>query len=410
LNVPVDMPANPHQVMGMLGAGATKINDQVAPLAPMVPMLRAMAAQAQLAGDHNTFAVMKGKADMIEGSLQLASQVNTSIHGIMTGQIPQSHVPATLQALWTHFAGQVIYSEIAPDAAERGPRMVEWFNNDELSDVVVLQEIWSDHGADVLRGLCNDDWTRIGAEAGGTYSHDEKFTNKVIHCRDDSKFSMATSIVGPSTADQYSPNHKLGFQISGGVVILVSKGVEITEAHDEIFTDREGEDAIANRGFWSVKVVKDEQSYRVLGTHASPYEGKREERQLQFQQMRRHMDSLTESRVVVTGDLNIFIDELDQTRQTLQGEDAVCTIGTNTNSPFTHDIIDNYYVSKYPEEVALGNQQFDLVFACESDGNSPSVQYSTVKVRSQVPFQSSLGDVTSELSDHFAVKSAITWG
>jgi hypothetical protein len=185
-----------------------------------------------------------------------------------------------------------------PNVYERAEGFVKWFNSlasEAVPDVLILNEIWSNEGELIVRKICSNDWRRNEPLKG--------FDNKFIECCEGSHFAFSTHVNNART--------KAGIFMSGGVVVLVKKGLEMTSAHDEQFANWKGKDIALSRGFWAVKANKGNQSYNVIGMHTIAFGKYRETRLQQLAQVRKWVDDNVKDkeRLLFAGDLNVFTHE-----------------------------------------------------------------------------------------------------
>lgn len=226
---------------------------------------------------------------------------------------------------------------------------------------------------------------------------------------------------------------------TGGVVVLLKKGLELVSAEDVPYHDCAGEECFTKLGFWAIKLRKGTQTYWAFGTHAIAYEDPTyiQIRQKQYKQMRQYIDSNVEAgaRLVIAGDMNIFTgpyqDKDNVTHNPTELEPMLANLGSPGAPaivgelvprgfwlPLASDMKDsadpiwNHVINAIPDERRLGAQRFDSVIAPGQGDRlltSPgTMRFQIVPVKSDECFvteQSGYpeGTMTDDLSDHYAV-------
>lgn len=336
------------------------------------------------------------------------------------------------------FFGVIQYSE-SPDLDVRAAGIATWFNTlqpAEVPDVLVLQEIYSDEAQDLMRKICSSTWTK-DTKVFSDYAH-----APYIPCDEpSSRFGYGTRVTIPTAGNVVK---------SGGIVVLVRKGIEMEGAtEDERFDDCAGQTCLSARGFWAVRLRKGTQPYLFIGTHAVAYTQYDETRQKQFQQIRTYIDDHTVEgdRVVIAGDMNVMSkDWVDENGKTVHptevpnmlntlgcqnqngcSKNAPATAGTHVpdgfwlklNSPMADSATPttNHYTHVIPEDARLGPQQYDWIIA-PGDGDRLAtpfeMRWQIAPINADTCYNSEQpgypkGTTTDELSDHYGVFAAIRW-
>lgn len=310
-----------------------------------------------------------------------------------------------------------IQFNVKPNLEERAKGFEHWFKTllpEELPDVLVLQEIFSERANDVIRNLCSPSWS-------------PNADPKVVLCSEDSAFQAATPVIGYPTS--ISP------LLSGGVVVLVRNGLQMQDAVDDYFTDAAGLDWFAYKGFWLVTLQKGQQRYVLVATHAQAYEDPLyvEVRRKQLRQMRGRVDEAVADgeRVVFAGDMNTFefpyegakdfepeFPEVMLQWEPPKGEAARLTSGALVPKGFwlemdedltkTVNRTGNHYIFYNASEMRLGSQTLDEVLAPgpgdRFEGPS-AMRHQVVPMKADHCFESGLvkGTMVDDLSDHYGV-------
>lgn len=316
-----------------------------------------------------------------------------------------------------------------PDLQIRSQRISEWFRSlrpQEVPDVLVLNEIFSTPAANLIRALCTPDWKRK--------------SRKPKNCTSESHFQVATGLIHPKkgsfgVATKSRIAEAVGLK-SGGVVILLRKGVELLHSECHFFDHAMGADYMAYKGYHAVQLRKrssesdDEyRDYLVFGSHLQAYEGKEKAdvRTEQLQMMKAHVDKLVAQapatgqgqklRVVYAGDLNVFASEVENAGKTLLASSGTLMpkgfwLKSNRSQVTSADVFRNDYLFYDAEEVALGSQPFDqLLYGTDRSGvEAPrDARYQYLPVKADACFESELGLKTDDLSDHYAVFGQFCW-
>jgi hypothetical protein len=224
-----------------------------------------------------------------------ANQTNRILHPASAGDANNT---LTVMIFNTYLIEQqlgVLALKTMPNVGERAEGIVKWFNSlsfEEVPDVLVLDEIMSDEGELLVRKICSDDFRRRSPFNG--------FKSKFMKCCEGSHFAFTT------VANNARYKHALF--MSGGTVVLVKKGLEMTFAHDAKFDSLEGIDVMGGKGYWAVRARKASQPYVIIGTHTLAYGKYWQNRLKQFAQMRKWVDDNVADgeRLVYAGDMNIF--------------------------------------------------------------------------------------------------------
>jgi exonuclease III len=326
--------------------------------------------------------------------------------------------------------------DIRPNLDQRGPLTADWFNSmehNEAPDVLVLQEIYSDQGEDMMRRICSNIWTKntnlVGNHRHGPY----------ISCdQPGSPFGYATRVLNPT--------HGV-LKMTGGVVILVRKGIEITDTDDVQFEGCAGDHCYTDIGFWAVTIEKGSKKCLVIGTHATAYEENEYvlRREKEFKQMRDYVNTHTDQggRVVFAGDMNVFTNDYkDKDGNTVvvtefgkmlellgNGPNAPAMAGTHVPRGFWLELnqsmaasctpVTNHFLEVIPIELRLGNQTYDWVLAPgpgDPLATPYEMKYQMVPVQAHICYEVEearsgwpKGTMTDELSDHYAIFTAIRW-
>lgn len=327
----------------------------------------------------------------------------------------------------------VLTVDAKPNLDKRATEIFKWFQTlqmEEVPDVLVLQEIYASEGQDLLTYICNTAWRKNS----GIISHPH---HKYLPCDvPNSPFGFATTCVNPTA---WANPVK-----TGGVVVLLKKGIELVSAEDVRYHDCAGQECYTRLGFWAIKLRKGTQTYWAFGTHAIAYEDPEfiAIRQKQFKQMRSYIDSNVEdgARLVIAGDMNIFTgpyrDKDNVTHTPTELEPMLANLGS-TGSPaivgklvprgfwlplasdmnYSADPTWNHVISAIPAERRLGAQRFDSVIAPGQGDRltSPStMRFQIVPVKSDECFVTEqdgypAGTKTDDLSDHYAVFSELRY-
>mmetsp|Transcript_20245 Transcript_20245/g.38853 ORF Transcript_20245/g.38853 Transcript_20245/m.38853 type:complete len:477 (-) Transcript_20245:124-1554(-) len=321
----------------------------------------------------------------------------------------------------------VVTIDERPNLQKRADEISKWFTTlrtQEVPDVLVFQEIYAKEGESLLNNICNKAWRR----KSGLTSHSH---HKYIPCDvPNSPFGFATSCVNPTAW--------LNPVKTGGVVVLVKKGLDMLFAEDVRYDDRAGLERFTKLGFWAIKLQKGTQKYWAFGTHAIAYEDPKyiEIRQKQFKQLRQYIDSHVEdgARLVIAGDMNIFTGpyrdknnvthtptELEPMLANLGGLGSPAIVGNLVPRgfwlPLASDMKDsadpkwNHVINAIPDERRLGAQRFDSVIAPGQHDRLTSpmtMKFQIVPVKSEKCFVTEqkgypAGTKTDDLSDHYAV-------
>lgn len=317
----------------------------------------------------------------------------------------------------------IVQVNVKPALEDRKKGIAKWFQSlreEEVPEVLVLNEVFSFAAERLLRELCAQDWRKNDNKLLS------KWRTRFLPCSQSSHFGFATQVANPTST--------INPKKSSGVVVLVKKGLVIADAQDEKFTDCDGDDCMAKKGFWLVQVDKGTQKYWVVGTHTNAYEGRGHAamRLKQFQQIRKTVDKTVPNgaRIVYTGDMNIFTGpyktsagdtvtevETDSMLEALGAPGVPANGGTLVPKGFwmpldkpldvSADIVNNFYLRNLPDEERLGSQQFDwVVVPSENDRlQSPaSMRYQFVPMKGDNCFKGfkKVGE-TDDLSDHYAI-------
>lgn len=252
-------------------------------------------------------------------------------------------------------------------------------------------------------------------------------------------FGFATQQANPRSA--FSP------LIGGGVVVLVKKGVVITDASDHVFSDCSGTDCLQYRGFWAVQMLKGTQKYWVFATHTQAWEGadKAVVRRKQFRQMRAYADANLEdgARVVFSGDLNImtgpYVDTDGNIVTQIETADMLADFGapeapatggtamplglwlrldeaieTPEGLPASADAMRNHFIYYQADYLRFGSHLLDWNLVPSSGDRlaAPvSAEYQVLPLKDENCFASDLvdGQRTDDLSDHNGVYSELCY-
>lgn len=323
--------------------------------------------------------------------------------------------------------------DVRPNLDERANLTAKWFNTlqpAEVPDVLVLQEIYSAQAENMMREICNTIWTK-NSEVVGDHAH-----APYIPCdAPNSPFGYATRCLNPTSS--------LNPIKTGGVVVLVKKGIEIDGPVDDVqFEGCVGEHCFTDIGFWAVKLKKGSQPYVFIGTHATAYEAYAERREEEFQQIRDYMNNHTAEgdRVVIAGDMNVFTNDYkDKDNNTIHptevstmlnilgGPNAPATVGTNVpdgfwlklDSPMTDSCIPeaNHFLAVIDDEIRLGPQRYDWILAPgpgDSLATPVEMRWQIVPVQADTCYKTEdarhpANTMTDELSDHYGIFAAIRW-
>mmetsp|Transcript_51446 Transcript_51446/g.102206 ORF Transcript_51446/g.102206 Transcript_51446/m.102206 type:complete len:481 (+) Transcript_51446:55-1497(+) len=314
-----------------------------------------------------------------------------------------------------------------PNLDIRAKEISDWFQTlqtEEVPDVLVLQEIYASEGQDLLTQMCNKAWRKNSGLASHPHHH-------YLPCDvPNSPFGFATTCVNPTAW--------LNPVKTGGVVVLLKKGLELVSAEDVAYDDCSGLECFTKLGFWAIKLRKGDQIYWAFGTHAIAYEDPEfiKIRQKQFKQMRQYIDNHVENgaRLVIAGDMNIFTGpyqdeknvthtpaELEPMLANLGSADSPATVGElvprgfwlplASDMKYSADPVWNHIIRAIPDERRLGAQRFDSVIAPGPGDRLTSpetMRFQIVPVKSDDCFVTEqvgypAGTKTDDLSDHYAV-------
>lgn len=329
----------------------------------------------------------------------------------------------------------VIEADVASNIDVRGGKIATWFKTlrpEEMPDVLVFQEIYSVEAQEMMQTLCNPIWTKNEGVLGG-HNH-----APYIRCTaSDSPFEYATRVLNPRSATTVVK--------TGGVVVLVKKGIHMTSSDDQEFPDCAGSECFTAIGFWAVTIQKGTQKYWVFGLHAIAWFENAELRQKQYAQMRRYIDENVEdgARLVMAGDMNVATgpyvathDGVDQVFVPNEFEPMLQTLGYSGNPATVGELqangfwlpleqpMDATWDPRYSHVVAAtksrrdeGLQSYDWVIAPGSGdrlATPVSMRYQVVPVKSDECFvttESSYpeGTKTDDLSDHYGVFAELLW-
>jgi len=321
-----------------------------------------------------------------------------------------------------------------PNLATRATEIFNWFKTlrtVEVPDVVVLQEIYAKEGQDLLQDICNKNWRKNS----GIFAHPH---HHYLPCDvPNSPFGFATTCVNPTSG--------LNPVKTGGVVVLLKKGLELVSAEDVAYDDSAGQERFTKLGFWAIELMKGTQKYWAFGTHAIAYEHPDyiKIRQLQFKQMRKYIDEKVEdgARLAIAGDMNIFTGPYKDKDQKLHipaelepmlenlgaGAKAPATVGEHVPKGFwlplaanmsaSADPVLNHVIAAIPDEARLGAQRFDSVIAPgpgERLTSPATMRFQIVPVKSDTCFVTEQtgypkGTKTDDLSDHYAVYAELRY-
>jgi len=314
-----------------------------------------------------------------------------------------------------------------PNLKKRAWEIFNWFQTlrtEEVPDVLVFQEIYASEGQDLLNYLCNTEWRKNS----GIISHPH---HKYLPCNvPNSSFGFATTCANPTAG--VNPVK------TGGIVVLLKKGIELVSAEDIPYDDCAGQECFTKLGFWAIKLQKGMQTYWAFGTHAIAYEDPKyiEIRQKQFKQMRQYIDNNVEdgARLVIAGDMNIFTgpyqDKDGVTHTPTELEPMLANLGSTSSPAIVGDLVPrgfwlplasdmkdsadpiwNHIIKAEPDERRLGAQRFDSVIAPGPGDRLTSpktMRFQIVPVKSDECFVTEqeeypAGTKTDDLSDHYAV-------
>lgn len=206
---------------------------------------------------------------------------------------------------WWLGGGVVVLGK--PNMQQRAAGLVEWFRTllpKDVPDVVVFNEIFSKAGSSILKNLCTPSWKRNAAQ--------------IIACNSDSHFGFATRVLNPARR----------IKISGGVVIMVRKGLSLSDFAEESYSSHDLEDGMSQKGFLRVK-VRDHKvgDVWVLGTHTQAWPKHADIRINQFKQMWEHIQNYipTGEKVILAGDFNTETSELSTMKRELHASNSAIT-------------------------------------------------------------------------------------
>jgi len=310
-----------------------------------------------------------------------------------------------------------------PNLEERADAIAEWFSTlspDELPDVLVLNEIYAYAAERMLRALACKGWSKNRPLGGNA--------RNFMECDPESKFGFITQVV--NSTGYLNPIKE------GGVVILVRRGLELVRAEERAFTAKAGSDALSQKGFWAVKVLKQDQPYWVLGAHLQAWPGSvnRKVRVEQCQEMRAFVNQNVEAggRVCFAGDMNTSEAGEDLAMlKALGGPGAPATTGEHSARGFwmkldeslecTIDPRRNHYSFASEDDRINGCQCLDWVVApgvSDRLATPTALRYQYVPVKSNKYMVSEAirdpatrrGYSTDDLSDHYGVFAQLWFG
>jgi len=293
-----------------------------------------------------------------------------------------------------------------PDMKQRADGFVQWFGSlksKDVPDVVVFNEIFSKQGSTVLKRLCNPKWKRNAAQ--------------VVECVSTSKFGSATRVLNPA-----------GYvKISGGVVIMVRKGLELADFAEEPFEDKDIEDGMSQKGFLRVKVrnhpVGD---VWVIGTHTQAWPANAAIRVNQFKQIWTHIQKTIPAgeRVILAGDMNTESPEIQDMKQALHAENP--PVNENgfwmpLRTPLRYSSYgsggQNAYLNHDIKEALEKSPHDQILYVSDQSGyKSPtSMQWQYLPMKSDTCFETGLASNVKtiqidDLSDHYAAYAELCFG
>eukprot|EP00930_Biecheleria_cincta_P058661 TRINITY_DN44467_c0_g1_i1.p1 TRINITY_DN44467_c0_g1~~TRINITY_DN44467_c0_g1_i1.p1 ORF type:complete len:492 (-),score=73.83 TRINITY_DN44467_c0_g1_i1:63-1538(-) len=289
---------------------------------------------------------------------------------------------------------------------QRSDGFVEWFRTlqpKDVPDAVVFNEIFSKAGSSVIKRLCNPEWKRNGPQ--------------VLECKDGSDFAAATRVLNPAGR----------IKISGGVVIMVRRGLEISDFAEEAYVDHDLEDGMSQKGFLRVKVRKHSVGdVWLIGTHTQAWPENKNIRVQQFKQVWKHINEHIPrgERVIVAGDFNTETPELPDMKRELHAESPpiteagffmplrtplkYSTYGSGAQNAFIHhDAHEFHDMSPHDQIVYVSSQ------AGYSEPKSMTWQY--LPMKSETCYDTNLASSkmtiqVDDLSDHYAVYAELCFG
>lgn len=309
-----------------------------------------------------------------------------------------------------------------PNLVERADGWVKYLASmtwEELPDVLVLNEVYSEAAETMMQRLACKAWNKEDGET------------KVWSCDRETQFETTTGVVNAKGA--------LNPMKGGGVVVLTKKGSRITEAYDFAFEAKKGSDALSAKGFWLVKVEKGKQTYWVVGTHTQAWGMHYDTREQQFKQIRSEVERRVpeQSRVCYAGDMNIFTQapptdpeqwyagpETDKMMGALRAQPAGDLqkrgfwLKLDSDMATTVVINQNHFcrADKYEVE-QVGDQEFDWILVPADDDKyvTPNkMRRQIIPVKHDKFLQSECsnceGQRTDDLSDHCAVFAQLWYG
>ncbi|CAE7434504.1 unnamed protein product [Symbiodinium natans] len=252
--------------------------------------------------------------------------------------------------------------------------------------------------------LCSSKWTRGGRGA----------TDKVYQC-DVGNFGFATRVANPAGI----------IKISGGVVIMVRKGLTISDLHEEAYEDHDFEDGMSQKGFLRARVHHPSiGEVWVIGSHTQAWPENEEIRVKQWRQLWRHIQTTIPegARVVVAGDMNTEMSEISVMKTELHAaspplQPAGFWLPLRETLKYSSygGGGQNAYLHYDPKEVHEKSPH-DQIAYISNDGKYASPQtmkWQYLPMKSDVCFSSSLtrpNISVDDLSDHYAAYAELCYG